>query len=196
MRRSGALPDHRHKRSSSGDARPPPEALLCTGFRFAFFVERTGAAHVHVKIDLMTQGDAKTDASPLSFSTTGLFLCMEPCHEWGECRNGLLSAQLDGNNGVVYDIECPTDYRQLPGRAHASWTAGVMSEICGQASLRSGMTAFTGTVGPDAERRALDRERPGHLDHHGLPAVDRAPPRHHPGDRSGVDDDPAVALRC
>ncbi len=109
-------------------------------------MESARSAHIDVKIDLMTQGDTRTDASPLSFSPTGLLLCKEPCHERGECRNGLLSAQLDCDNAVLYEIECPAEYRQMPGRAHASWTAGVMSEICGQSSLQLGMTAFTGTV--------------------------------------------------
>jgi acyl dehydratase len=52
----------------------------------------------------------------------------------------------DDDNSVVYDIECPYDYRELPGLAHTSWTAGVMSEICGQSPLWLGVIAFTGTV--------------------------------------------------
>jgi acyl dehydratase len=53
---------------------------------------------------------------------------------------------LDDDGSVVYEIECPNDYRETPGLAHTSWTAGVMSEICGQAPLWLGVVAFTGTV--------------------------------------------------
>jgi hypothetical protein len=52
----------------------------------------------------------------------------------------------DDDNSVVYDIECPHEYREMPGLAHTSWTAGVMSEICGQSPLWVGVIAFTGTV--------------------------------------------------
>jgi acyl dehydratase len=53
---------------------------------------------------------------------------------------------LEDDNSVVYEIECPADYRETPGLAHASWTAGIMSEICGQSPLWLGVIAFTGTV--------------------------------------------------
>ncbi len=50
-------------------------------------------------------------------------------------------------------------------------------------------------VDPDAERRALDRHRLGELVHTALGRpVDGAAPAHEPGDGSGVQDDPAVAL--
>lgn len=86
------------------------------------------------------------DASVVPFSPTGVFLCWEPCGVTGQCRNGVLAARLDDDNAVVYEIECPNDFRETPGLAHASWTAGIMSEICGQAPLWSGVIAFTGTV--------------------------------------------------
>jgi hypothetical protein len=53
---------------------------------------------------------------------------------------------LDDDNSIVYEIECPNDYREMPGLAHTSWTAGIMSEICGQAPVWLGVIAFTGTV--------------------------------------------------
>jgi hypothetical protein len=90
--------------------------------------------------------DPAPDASRVPLSPTGVFLCGEPCGVQGTCRNGVLSARLDADNSVVYEIECPNDYREMPGLAHTSWTAGVMSEICGQAPLWLGVIAFTGTV--------------------------------------------------
>jgi len=86
------------------------------------------------------------DASVVPFSPTGVFLCLEPCGVSGRCRNGVLAATLDDDNAVVYEIECPDEFREVPGLAHASWTAGIMSEICGQSPLWLGVIAFTGTV--------------------------------------------------
>ena len=94
----------------------------------------------------MSTDDPAPDASRVPLSPTGVFLCGEPCGVQGTCRNGVLSARLDADNSVVYEIECPNDYREMPGLAHTSWTAGVMSEICGQAPLWLGVIAFTGTV--------------------------------------------------
>jgi hypothetical protein len=94
----------------------------------------------------MSTDDPAPDASRVPLSPTGVFLCGEPCGVRGTCRNGVLSARLDEDNSVVYEIECPNDYREMPGLAHTSWTAGVMSEICGQAPLWLGVIAFTGTV--------------------------------------------------
>jgi hypothetical protein len=53
---------------------------------------------------------------------------------------------LDDDGSVVYELECPYEYRETPTGAHTSWTAGVMSEICGQSPLWLGIIAFTGTV--------------------------------------------------
>jgi hypothetical protein len=75
-----------------------------------------------------------------------VFLCGEPCGVTGVCRNGVLAARLEDDDTVVYEIECPDSFREMPGLAHTSWTAGVMSEICGQAPLWLGVIAFTGTV--------------------------------------------------
>ena len=94
----------------------------------------------------MSTDDPAPDASRVPLSPTGVFLGGEPCGVQGTCRNGVLSARLDADNSVVYEIECPNDYREMPGLAHTSWTAGVMSEICGQAPLWLGVIAFTGTV--------------------------------------------------
>jgi len=58
----------------------------------------------------------------------------------------VLSARSDEDGSIFYEIECPTDYREMPGLAHTSWTAGIMSEICGQSPLWLGVIAFTGTV--------------------------------------------------
>jgi hypothetical protein len=94
----------------------------------------------------MSQEDSQPDASAVPFSPTGVFLCGEPCGPRGQCRNGVLAASLDDDNSVVYEIECPHDYRETPSLAHTSWTGGIMSEICGQAPLWLGVIAFTGTV--------------------------------------------------
>jgi hypothetical protein len=90
--------------------------------------------------------DPLLDGSLVPRSSTGVFLCAEPCGVQGACRNGVLSARLDDDNSIFYEIECPTDYREWPGLAHASWTAGIMSEICGQSPLWLSVVAFTGTV--------------------------------------------------
>jgi acyl dehydratase len=59
---------------------------------------------------------------------------------------GILAARLEDENSVSFDIECPHEYRETPNLAHTSWTAGVMSEMCGQLPLFFGIQAFTGTV--------------------------------------------------
>jgi acyl dehydratase len=59
---------------------------------------------------------------------------------------GILAARLDNENSVSFDIVCPHDYRETSNLAHTSWTAGVMSEMCGQLPLFFGIMAFTGTV--------------------------------------------------
>jgi hypothetical protein len=59
---------------------------------------------------------------------------------------GIFAARLEDENSVRFDIECPADYQGAPNLAHVSWTAGVMSEICGQFPLFIGVMAFAGTV--------------------------------------------------
>jgi acyl dehydratase len=59
---------------------------------------------------------------------------------------GILAARREDGDSVSFDIECPHDYRETPNLAHTSWTAGVMSEMCGQLPLFFGIMAFTGTV--------------------------------------------------
>ena len=59
---------------------------------------------------------------------------------------GILAARLEDENSVSFDIECPADYRETPNFAHVSWTAGVMSEMCGQFPLFLEVMAFAGTV--------------------------------------------------
>jgi acyl dehydratase len=59
---------------------------------------------------------------------------------------GILAARPDGASSAVFDIECPYEYREMPHLAHTSWTAGVMSEMCGQLPLFRNVMAFTGTV--------------------------------------------------
>jgi len=59
---------------------------------------------------------------------------------------GVLAARMDGDDSVVYEIECPAEYRETPNLAHVSWTAGIMSEICGQFPLFLEVMAFAGTV--------------------------------------------------
>ena len=59
---------------------------------------------------------------------------------------GVLAARMEDDTSAVFDIECPPDYRETPNLAHVSWTAGIMSEICGQFPLFLGVPAFAGTV--------------------------------------------------
>jgi acyl dehydratase len=59
---------------------------------------------------------------------------------------GILAARVEDESSVSFDIECPNEYREAPNLAHTSWTAGVMSEICGQAPVFFGTPVFTGTV--------------------------------------------------
>ena len=59
---------------------------------------------------------------------------------------GVLAARMEDDNSVLFDIECPAEYRETPNSAHVSWTAGVMSEMCGQFPLFLGVMAFVGTV--------------------------------------------------
>lgn len=75
-----------------------------------------------------------------------MFLCGEPCGLSNVCRMGVLAARMDDERSVQFDIECPYEYRETPNLAHVSWTAGVMSEMCGQFPLFLGVMAFAGTV--------------------------------------------------
>jgi acyl dehydratase len=59
---------------------------------------------------------------------------------------GILAARLEDASSASFDIECPAEYREAPKGAHVSWTAGIMSEMCGQFPLFLGVMAFAGTV--------------------------------------------------
>jgi acyl dehydratase len=59
---------------------------------------------------------------------------------------GVLALWREGDDSVSFDIECPADYRGTANLAHTSWTAGIMSEICGQFPVLLGIVAYTGTV--------------------------------------------------
>jgi acyl dehydratase len=60
---------------------------------------------------------------------------------------GLLAARLEDDNAVTFDLECPVDHGRItPNLAHVSWTAGIMSEMCGSLPLYLGVMAFAGTV--------------------------------------------------
>jgi hypothetical protein len=61
---------------------------------------------------------------------------------------GILAERLDDDGSVSFDIECPSEYQESldPPLAHATWTAGIISEMCGQLPLWLGIIAFTGTV--------------------------------------------------
>ena len=92
--------------------------------------------------------DGLPDASVVPRSPSGVFLCLEPCGRRGTCRMGILAQRLDDDSSVSFDIECPSEYQESldPPLAHATWTAGIMSEMCGQLPLWLGIIAFTGTV--------------------------------------------------
>jgi acyl dehydratase len=64
----------------------------------------------------------------------------------GGLPNGVLASRREEDDSVSFDIECPRDHRETPDLAHTSWTAGIMSEMCGQFPLSLGVIAFTGTV--------------------------------------------------
>jgi hypothetical protein len=102
----------------------------------------------------MTSDESAPDASVVPRSPTGVFLCGEPCGLNNLCRMGILAARMEDDNSVSFDIECPTDYRETPNFAHVSWTAGVMSEMCGQFPLFLGVMAFAATVQPEPVHRA------------------------------------------
>ena len=60
---------------------------------------------------------------------------------------GYSPARLEDDNAVSFDIECPVDQGRItPNLAHVSWTAGIMSEMCGSFPLYLGVMAFAGTV--------------------------------------------------
>jgi acyl dehydratase len=84
---------------------------------------------------------------------------LEPCGERNACRNGILAARVEDESTVVFDLECPHDSRETPNLAHTSWTAGVMSEMCGQLPLFFGIVAFTGTVTTRFQAPVLTGER-------------------------------------
>jgi hypothetical protein len=88
----------------------------------------------------------RPDASRVQRNPTGVFLCGEPCGLNNVCRMGVLAARMEDERSVLFDIECPYEYRETPNLAHVSWTAGVMSEMCGQFPLFLGVMAFAGTV--------------------------------------------------
>jgi hypothetical protein len=90
--------------------------------------------------------DAVPDASLVPRSSTGVVLCAEPCGLRGACRMGVLAARREDGDSLSFEIECPPEYRETPELAHSSWTAGIMSEICGQFPVLFGTIAFTGTV--------------------------------------------------
>jgi hypothetical protein len=97
-------------------------------------------------IRAMTSDESAPDASVVPRSPTGVFLCGEPCGLNNLCRMGIFAARMEDDNSVSFDIECPIDYRETPNFAHVSWTAGVMSEMCGQFPLFLEVMAFAGTV--------------------------------------------------
>jgi hypothetical protein len=94
----------------------------------------------------MSGDDVLFDPSRVPHSPTGVVLCPEPCGLRMACRMGILSARPQDEGSVVFDVKCPEEYRENPNLAHASWTAGLMSEICGQLPLWIGIVAFAGTV--------------------------------------------------
>jgi acyl dehydratase len=59
---------------------------------------------------------------------------------------GILAERLEDENSASFDIECPHEYRESLHLAHGSWTAGVMSEMCGHLPVTLGVIAFMGTV--------------------------------------------------
>jgi acyl-coenzyme A thioesterase PaaI-like protein len=86
------------------------------------------------------------DADAVPKSGTGVVLCLEPCCLRGACRLGILSERLEGEDSIVCEIECPNDQRETADLAHGTWTAAVMSELCGHLPVQLGLIAFMGTL--------------------------------------------------
>src|SRR4051794_1156351 len=99
----------------------------------AISADRHSRQHVPAgTICAVASDEPAPDASVVPRSPTGVFLCGEPCGLNDVCRMGVLAAQMQGDDSVLFDIECPVEYRETPDFAHISWTAGVMAEMCGQ----------------------------------------------------------------
>lgn len=85
-------------------------------------------------------------ASDVPRSATGVVLCPEPCSLRGSCRLGIQVERLETENTAYFEVECPPEHRERPGFAHGTWTAAVLSEICGVLPVLLGIVAFMGTL--------------------------------------------------
>jgi acyl dehydratase len=63
----------------------------------------------------------------------------------GSCRLGIHVERLDTENTAYFEVECPPEHRERPGFAHGTWTAAVLSEMCGVVPVLLGIIAFMGT---------------------------------------------------
>ena len=86
------------------------------------------------------------DGSLVPRSDTGIVLCPEPCALRGSCRLGILVEHLESDDSVHFEIECPAEHREGPDLAHGTWTAAILSEMCGITPVQLGTIAFLGTI--------------------------------------------------
>jgi acyl-coenzyme A thioesterase PaaI-like protein len=92
------------------------------------------------------EGLTSFDGSLVPRSESGIVLCPEPCALRGACRLGILVERLDRENSAYFEIVCPPDHREGPNLAHGTWTAAILSEMCGILPVLLGTVAFLGTV--------------------------------------------------
>ena len=85
-------------------------------------------------------------ATDVPRSATGIVLCPEPCGLRGSCRLGIQAVRLEGENSAYFEVECPSDNREGPNLAHGTWTAAILSEMCGVLPVLLGIIAFMGTL--------------------------------------------------
>ena len=89
---------------------------------------------------------ADLSAHEVPRSATGVVLCPEPCSFRGSCRLGIHVERLEGENAAHFEVECPADHRERPDFAHGTWTAAVLSEMCGVLPVLLGVIAYMGTL--------------------------------------------------
>jgi acyl-coenzyme A thioesterase PaaI-like protein len=81
-------------------------------------------------------------------AAAGVVLC-GACKRLGRCRLGLAHEQLDASGVMHANIICPADHEGGPEVAHGGWTAAMLDEVLGHASLLHGQMAVTATLKVD-----------------------------------------------
>jgi acyl-coenzyme A thioesterase PaaI-like protein len=78
-------------------------------------------------------------------SDGGVALC-GACRQVNQCRLGLTTERLDGDDVARFEIVCPPEHEGGPNVAHGGWTAGVMDEVLGHVPILHGRMSVTGTL--------------------------------------------------